>query len=110
MSIAARVVDGLMVVAGRAMLEVTTEGFGAALSDVRQRAALPRVDPLRRFKFSSMNSNDVRDVKASALRWARHGWLPRLLWEQLERARRLTHELARDTRVARGGPQRRMSE
>src|SRR5690606_30435201 len=70
--VAARVVDGLLVVAGRAVLEGTTESLGATLSDVGQHAALPRVDPLGCFELRPVSPNDVRDVEASGPCWARH--------------------------------------
>src|SRR5690606_40564479 len=87
--VAARVVDGLLVVAGRAVLEVTTESLGATLSDVGQHAALPRVDPLGCFELRPVSPNDVRDVEASGPCCARHELLPGLAWEQIERARGL---------------------
>jgi hypothetical protein len=40
--IAARVVDGLRVVAACTLLEVTTESFGATLRNIGQHAALSR--------------------------------------------------------------------
>jgi hypothetical protein len=46
MPIATRVEDGLLIRAGRAVLMMTTEGFGAALSNVGQHPALLPVEPL----------------------------------------------------------------
>src|SRR5262245_40100609 len=90
-TIAARVVRRMLVATGVASIEVPTERRGAALADVGEYAPLLERERMHRLELSPMAPNDVREVEATAPRGARH--LPARLRQEVERARRLAHEL-----------------
>lgn len=110
MPIAARAVDGLFVVTGCALLEVPTESFGTTLGNIGQNSSLPTAQDRARLELFSVSPNDVRDVKASGPKRARHSFLQAALRQKVERTWSLSNNLLGHASVTGGASQRCVSQ
>lgn len=109
MPVAARVVGGVLVTAGRALIDMPAEGGGSTRLDVNEDAPLAMAERRRRFEPLAVGTNNVCEVEAlSGCPLGSHA--SGALRKELEGAWRFTNALPRHACITHRGVDARVAE